>query len=232
MMMRRLIAPVVWLVTFGLLPSAYGEVGPTVDISLKASRSHVTYGEGIALDGEVTSVAPPCVSNVEIIVYEDTWDDVAYQWTEVGRVLTDEEGGFSTSVLPSRSTSYRAELSSTAGCGTAASRRRSARVHMRVSIRVPRRAVERGSLVNVRVKVSPSCPPRAVGEPVVLQRFKDTGFVRVASKKPNRKCKAVFKRRIYHQSVFRAKAGKATSLAFVYFKGISGEKVIGTRAQR
>lgn len=100
-----------------------------------------------------------CVAQVDLEIYEDAWDDIAYDWKKVKTITTDDDGDFSGFVRPKHSANYRVQLQSPSPCGEATSKTRTARVQMTVQLRVE--AVGKRDRLQFEASVSPACPQRA-----------------------------------------------------------------------
>ena len=203
-------------------PTATAE--PVAEVALASRSRHIDYGERFPLRGSVSSDVRSCVAQVDLVIYEDAWDDIAYNWTKVKTITTDGDGDFTGFVRPNRSANYRVQLQSPSPCGEARSKTRTARVHITVQLRVE--AAGERNRVDFTAIVSPACPQRAHNRSVRLEKLVDGAFRLVASKVPDEECKASFRRRVPRTATFRVTAPRVQSVAFVYFRGTSQRRVV------
>jgi hypothetical protein len=210
-------------------PVARGQLAEA-SLSLRVSPNVVTFGQRTELSGRADpagDLIEDCLGNSRVAIYEDAWDDIAYDWRLIKTVPLDESGRFNTSLTPRRSTSYRAETTADAGvCSGAVSRRRGVKVRFGVTLTPHDASVARGSMVRLRATVQPACQLRESGKRVSLFRLTETRFVKVGATKENENCVAIFRKRLFRRAVFRAYAPYAWSAAVYYFRGWSRPTVV------
>lgn len=209
------------------VPASAGVGEPTADISLTSTRRFITYGDATTLSGQVTSSLEACAEGAEVVIYSDYWDDIVYDWNEMGRVTTDQDGRFSLVVEPDRTVSYRAELTAANPCGSAKSNVRRVRVRFKVEAASEEGHVPRGERAHIRVVVKPSGPLEATDAKVILKKFNGEKFVRVAARAPSEGGIVEFSPRIQSKSIFRATVPRVDTLASVHFFGRSKRVVVG-----
>lgn len=198
------------------------------DVTLATSKAPVVYGSGFVLTGKVITVAAAsnhCVSEVDVSIVRDSYNDMPYFWYEVVRVKTDEGGTFRVALMAENSANYRAEVQEVPfECAAARSKRVVVRSRVHVTLDPLTTSVDRGEVVRLVAKVGPAC-----AEKVVLQKLTDGRFVRVGSKAPNDRCVAVFRRRVHDDSVFRARHREFGSAGFFYLANRSALTAISVR---
>lgn len=212
-MKKQIVAALAVLSVLGAAP-APAVVTTSRDVTLATSKDPVVYGSGFILTGRVTTSdgSEACRDGVEVVIIRDFYDDHPYDWAEVVRVTTDDTGRFRAALMAENSAMYRARIpAGTTPCEAARSSR--VRVRSRVSLTLgPTTAtVQRGERVRLRASAFPRCD-----SVIYLEKLVDGRFVRVASAEPNERCVATFRRRMHHDSVFRAHHPEVAAPGFFY----------------
>lgn len=233
-MKPQLAAGVALLTLLSLAPASSADVPAPVgnpsprQVTLATSKAVVVQGSGFVLTGRVTSegaTSKQCVAGVEVSIVRDFYDDMPNYWNPVVEVTTEDDGTFRAALMAENSANYRAVVQDLPQqCAKARSKRVAVRSRLDVTLSPETASVDRGQRVRLVATASPRCEDR-----VFLLKLVDGRFVRVASKEPNDYCVAVFKRRVHHDSVFRAGHPETGGVAFFYLGNRSAMSAVSIR---
>lgn len=177
-------------------------------VTLTATKNRVLYRSQFTLTGTVSAEqgAPAsCTSGVPVQILRDELGDSEQSFTQVGSATTGSSGAFAVNFRGDKNAIYVATVNANtpAGCDEATSDPESVLVRVRVILKTSRRAVRPGGRVRLNARVAP-CADHA-NDKIVLFASRGARLGRVAKKRSDGSCRAVFKRRVQKRTVFQAR---------------------------
>ncbi|CAN5704956.1 hypothetical protein BH24ACT26_BH24ACT26_08300 [soil metagenome] len=189
-------------------------------VALSAPAGAATYGARVVLTGTVVSADAACTEGARVKIGRTLMDGTKQ---DVTTATTGADGSYSVKVRADKGARYSATASGDELCNSATSRSARMLVRKKVGLSLSKSAVARGRSVRVRAVLGP-CDGLA-GQKVVLYRSTNGGqsYKRVAAKRTNDNCAAVFKQRVSKKVLFQARSPKQDA-SFV--AGLSQAKLV------
>jgi len=230
------------LLLFWTTPMAGASESVPRTISIQAMPNPVTYGQPIVLSGSVEAPegAPNCVSNVEVAIAFDEYDDLPETdppsrtpFKVRGRTAGDGSYSF-TQDLPRAGTFWAKVAEDPAnGCEAAVSQSHFVEVRSLVVLKAKRETVREGGAARLRVRVWPSC---GLPRKIFLEKRVKGDFVRIAGKQPPNdydRCRVVFRQPISRRTVVRGMTpSRGGGFCCFYKRGWSEPLTIDVRGGR
>lgn len=175
-------------------------------VSLEASKNKVTFPRTFTLSGAVTSsdanVPTACLAGVTVSIQRDVVGG-AEEFVEIATVTTDADGTFSLSRSADRSATYIAHLDQVGQCAEANSDATPVLVRVNVGLRLSSQRMQVGGTLRLRVRVRPCAGHK--GDRVVLFKIVDGALAKIAKKRTNENCVAVFRQRPTTDTAYQAR---------------------------
>ncbi|HVF54373.1 MAG TPA: Ig-like domain-containing protein [Actinomycetota bacterium] len=175
-------------------------------VNLESSKNKLTYPKTFTLSGTIKTeqVDAPrsCIANVTVTISRDVVGG-DNQFVEIATVTTDAEGAFTLNRKADRSANYVAHVDQDGQCSEGNSSALNVLVRVAVGLRLSNTEVDAGDVITARVRVRPCSGHKRTR--VILFRVVDGQLTKIAKKRTNNRCVAVFRTTVNSNTAYQAR---------------------------
>lgn len=175
-------------------------------VTLESSKNRLTFPKTFTLSGTIRTaqqdVPAACIAGVTVQILRDVVGGQA-NFVEIATVTTGADGAFSLNRKADRSANYIAHVDQAGDCAEANSEPEPVLVRVSVGLRLSRSRVPAGGIVRLRAKVRPCGGHKR--DKVVLFQTVDGKLAKVARKRTNNRCVAVFRQQVNSSTAYQVR---------------------------